>query len=368
MLAIQQPNSAKMLKNTEKAIKEHSYVPFKAAGSPTEESPLLPNVDNRIALTFKHQIAEDQGPRPEMEDARFYSETENAILAGVFDGHSGEGMADHACAQFQSRFFASLQAHNHDVYTTFNDLIREIHDEVKEGIGKYQGTTAVVTYIDKQTKTIYTATLGDSEANIYRRNGQSMVSIPLSCVRDWGSKKDAARLEGCHNLPEGSVKNFLTKNPGKQKYIRSGGIPSDDPYEPLTGVNVSRAMGDGIHGTKEGKTLISQKPKITMSTLQQGDIVVLSCDGLKDYVKEDKIAAVIDERVNHSKEAAQRLARLNQRAQDSSNIWESLCILVSRIINFISELFQKNIAKALVSEAVKIGFDNITVIAIEVGG
>ncbi len=270
-----------MWKNSLKAIQEHfkshpevymsedSGIP--SLGEMIKYQPLSP-------LNFQTFVSVEQGEwRNSMEDAHFIVDTEEYLLMGIFDGHGGHEVSQHACQLFKERFQDKLNAAQGNPHQAFEQLFYEIHEEVTiVEDWKKIGSTAVVTYINKSNHRIYTATLGDSEANIYRNTESGVKSLPLSVVRHWASNKDLERL----SYLIGVENNDWTENVD----------PKDIRY---MGVNVSRALGDVERkGTSEMPGII-QKPKITMQLLLPGDILVLACDGLKDYVNEAHITTMI---------------------------------------------------------------------------
>jgi serine/threonine protein phosphatase PrpC len=310
----------KMWKNGKKAIEEHQkkdpsggYASLKK-GLPSLEE--LANHRPEKALEIKHEAAEAQGVRPTMEDAHFFKEIAQGVIAGVFDGHGGSSVANYANKQFAMRFSDQLEKCQGNVREAFQSLIDEIHEEIvqlannKSGAsGPFAfihrnewhkaGTTAVICFLDKKTHKIYTATLGDSEANIYRKIDGKMKSIPISCVRDWSSKKDAARAAIATSDPDKAINWPKAKDP---KALRFPG--------PDYGLNVSRAIGDvgfSYFATplkdgevwEEGKVPhknpgVIHKAKITLNQVQPGDRIVIGCDGLKDFVPEKEIAKMVD--------------------------------------------------------------------------
>ena len=154
----------------------------------------------------------------------------------------------------------------HDVRLTFTSLINEIHAEVfKDTTLDRMGSTLVLCFIDPKAHLVYTATLGDSEAHIYRKVEGQYVSIPLSCVRDWSSPKDAQRAAQALEDPSIATRWPVAKDP---KILRVGLV------------NVSRGFGDK-HMIRNDIGL-SQKPKITVQEMLPDDILVLACDGLRD--------------------------------------------------------------------------------------
>jgi|JI10StandDraft_1071094.scaffolds.fasta_scaffold01672_3 serine/threonine protein phosphatase PrpC len=141
-------------------------------------------------------------------------------------------------------------------------------------------------YFDPKTCFLYTATLGDAEANIYRKIKRSVKSLPLSPVRNW--KTDEKRL------PPNSIQKNFCENP---KYWR------------VQGINVSRALGD------KNISLVSQKPKVTKTLFLPEDTLVLCCDGLKDFLLEKEIVKIVSD--NQTK-SPQELAK----ALTTASVWK----------------------------------------------
>lgn len=242
------------------------------------------------SLRITHDVDAKQGKRKEMEDTHLFLQGRQGTLAGIFDGHSGKRAAEYVQERVNVIFFSTLQKNKGDVRKTFMDVFDQIEQEIVQGAAdKNSGTAAVLSFIHPKTNKIYTATIGDSEANIYRMvtvksNGHfqsAMRSIPLSCLRNWTSPKDRARLQLAQ--PERNLDDEF-QGPNHKYYAR---YPED-------GINLSRALGD-----EEVKALaptvfltpnpLIHKPKITVEQLYPGDQVVIACDGLRDFVREDEI-------------------------------------------------------------------------------
>lgn len=255
----------KMRKNAEKATTE--AIPSKELLEQKETTP----------LQLKPAFAEEPGP----QDAHFFTETEQGTLIGVFGGQGGKEVSNYANQEFQKRFADVLKAHNGDVFRSFEVLIHDIHQEVaQKPEWNSQGSTLVVSFIDKETHQIITATMGTNEANIYR--GEQ--SIPLSLIRDWTSRKDEARLKKAHGK---AADRPIWKNQSIPKTLCS---------RLDKGVTISRAIGlIDETGTKENP-LVIHKPKITINKLQKGDILVLGSAGFKETVSDDEIVKTIAEK------------------------------------------------------------------------
>lgn len=269
----------KMWRTSQKAIEEHRKEIATYTFPKTEEClpafEWLTNPKSAPPLHFNHSIAENIGSRPSMEDAHLFKKIDGGALAAVFDGHGGNQVAKYVSTAFEECFTKYMKTTSGDVYKSFISSINEVNEEVaKNDTWDNVGTTAVICYIDEKSHLIYTATLADSEANIYRKEKEDkLISIPLSCVRNWTSPRDAKRASIA--LEDEKIATQWLKQPAK--YLRVGGL------------NISRAIGDmGCNKLYKG-TPISCKPKITVNLLKPKDIVILACDGLKDYVSETTI-------------------------------------------------------------------------------
>jgi serine/threonine protein phosphatase PrpC len=262
---------------TNKSIKEWRNLPAQnqphlGKSRPTKET--LPPIGKilspkKLPITPTYTESSLQGIREEMEDQHFVLKLEKGTLAAVFDGHAGAFSAKAASLFFQKHFESYLQKAKGDIREAFSSLFLTASREIQDR----SGSTAVLCYIDHKNHAIYTATLGDSEARIYRKKKRKMLSIPLSCVRDWSSAKDKKRAG--HFL-----QNPSCTNPKEQR---------------VHGLNVSRALGD-CH-----VPAVSKSPKISMNMVKPGDCVIIACDGLWDFVFEKEIADIVTHKGNIAK-------------------------------------------------------------------
>lgn len=321
---------AKMVKNSTKLIMSHIQ---RGTYSVSQgHYAMLPKVDAfctplQKPLTFMYSEAAAQGQRLTMEDAHFImSESQlPGLLAGVFDGHGGAQVAKFASSRFTELFFSKLTEYSGDVHKAFEEIFLEIHQEVEmKPIWKEQGSTAVIIYLDKATGLLYTATLGDSEATLYRAEGESFICLPLSFVKDWSNQKDAIRADEYHGT------TWRRKSYKEEGWV--GHLAPQTLRVPENCLNVSRAIGD------VWLTPVGHKPKITVHQAMPGWLV-LACDGYEEHVNKRETAD-----------------RIKQAVQDS------LCGRDSVSIG--------NVAKVLrdyaLSRHTPNRHDNVTVIAIEI--
>ena len=274
----------KMKKNMRKAIEEHMREqPHAPIPSFDLLQPLFPPMPERKAQPLSHSTVHvyfDQGPRKTMEDTYCLMKTDDYLLMGIFDGHGGPHVSEFARNFIGQNFHSLLPIFNRDLHRTFECLFDSTQTTLCERYPEWssEGSTALLCYIDKWTHTIYTATLGDSEAFLYRKNDEGQfLSIPLSCVRNWTSKKDAKR--SAFALNDARIFQSLTS----EKFPKNARFP----INPYRSINVSRAFGD-VYATRDtAKPVVIHKPKITMFPLLPNDLLVLGSDGLREKIGTD---------------------------------------------------------------------------------
>lgn len=350
----------KMRNNLSKALHEHEI--RYAKGSVQRLSDLNPFIadfeENHEMKSFKSNInfsendrfilrisdAQYRGPRPTMEDAHFCLPFKKGTLVGVLDGHGGIEVANYASRKIQELFPKVLKKLNNNVHQAFEKVFLKVQEKIIQkpefnGIG----STAVISFIERKTKLIYTATLGDSEASLYRAE-DNYKCTPLSCVRSWASKKDEMRVQNGTNEKDYESSIVYVWNNYKDaqgnlcisssKYRRvsvRGTVPlktstniennDKDLDETLsTGINVSRAFGDHAYNIGRNSEVVIAKPKITCCPMAPG-VLILACDGLKDYVDEGKIVTCIEK--NHSEPAgfiSNKLIELAKKDRTKDNV------------------------------------------------
>lgn len=285
----------KMQKNLKKAFIEHSVDPSQGY----LESDNIPNRPLAYTITASSQRGSiNSHPKEEMQDGYFYLFSNKGIVAGVFDGHSPQSaeLVQEVMNFFKAEFENHLtsknkitpgQIHTY-LYTLFEKIQSQIHAQEKYD---QVGTTAVICYIDCKSGSIITATVGDSEANIYRKKTSETKtgSIALSCIRNWGYPKEEQRwLMHRHEL-------FLSENTPTPQSITPPPTPKSRRFQSKThkrALNLSRAIGDkDCARDKWGNIGIICKPKITLASLKKGDLVLITSDGLKDHLYEKEIVA-----------------------------------------------------------------------------
>lgn len=268
----------RMWKNAQKAVLEHSAPGYfngpELFTSPTP--PLVPAGQSFLTCSAEQPYGE-KGRRESMDDSFFCDILDRGnVIAGIFDGHGGPCVSAY-CAKVFKDIFCEYLAKNPNpiIYTVFEQVFFNLQKNVSAMTDcDNAGSTAVVSFIDVSTGFVYTATLGDCEANIYRKFPHGLQSIPLSCVRNWSSKKDFRKAV---EAKPGLGPLWATLTPQARRFPSIG-----------FGLNVSRVIGDNGFDADD-KRVFSRKPKITIQKLHEKDLLLLACDGLKTYVSEQEI-------------------------------------------------------------------------------
>lgn len=279
-------------------------------------------------LELEYVAHESIGKRNTMEDFHFNVEVKadnfEGTLTGVLDGHSGKVVADYVGQRIKVIFPEALKQANGDAAKAFEVAFGKIQKEIVEkkvGVNESAGSTAVISYIDKKTNVMTTATLGDCEAHVYRKVDGQLKSFPQSTIRDWASAKDAARAAKYSDDPKKAY-----------NYDSSGWVGHPNPKKlRVAGLNVSRAFGDTYAaGTKTNPGII-QKPKICAIQLQEDDIVVHRCDGLTDFVDETEIVKVIGENQNSMQSIVETLVQSSVEKQDRNVATDNVTVSAIRV-------------------------------------
>ncbi len=283
-----------------------------------------------------------------MEDASFHIDRKEALIAGIFDGHGGKDVAEKARQLVKKWLFGAWLGAGKNPWIAFETVINKIHEEVIEAEElNDMGSTALICFIDKETNLLFTATVGDSEATVYRRSQGTIKALPVSLLGDWKDPEEALRAsialgneKIAMNWPRATPPNLLRypcpfwkeETPIYPFYQEKDGIITYG-RSAFGSINLSRAIGDKRYlGSKE-KPILLHNPKITACRLKQGDILLLACDGLrecnigrKECMQEEEIIREIE---LHQQELTQ------QQVDEEEGLYQSTIVesLAQRLTN-----------------------------------
>lgn len=266
-----------------------------------------------------------QGPRKEMEDAHLDKEKEGiGRFIGVFDGHGdGAKMAKYVSAVLPSAFKHALTKKGlksvDQIRSVFEQMFQYLQRGLKKDLAKNSGgTCALVGFIPEGSSVLYTATVGDSEAALYR-DGKV---IPLSKVETWKDPKPLARARGAMNDPD-----WMKDTKKDAKHIHYPGNYIGGVNVPTTlGDFAERAFGYNVEGSPTtvnnvAKQAISLIPtSVTAVRLREKDKIIFACDGLWDYGSEKEIQSIVEkDGKNLAKELAHTAVDIWQKKKGSGD-------------------------------------------------
>ena len=245
-----------------------SFATLEEVAVPTYEESLK----KKQPLWFSYERIDSQGnSHKPMQDAHACFPMARGIVAAVADGHGpgGENVSLSIIKEVIKNFGSYLFAYS-NVHTAMEQFVASLSQKIRSDSC---GSTLILSFIT-ETGTVYTATIGDSEAFAYRNINGALKSIPLSCVRDWSSPKDA--LRAAIALKDQNIATEWPKHPAKSHRFNNE-------------INISRSIGDLRYSPA-----ISPKPKITVHQVKTGDLLIFASDGLWDFVTQEEIIAEIN--------------------------------------------------------------------------
>lgn len=241
---------------------------------------------------------ETQGPRPSMEDActviPAVEGNPKRSLYAIFDGHGGEQAASYAARHICSTFLQELKKEN-TIEQALKLSFLTIDKEFLATNNDRTGTTAVVAYIDNNM--LHCAWAGDSRAVVADSNDKVIFATE---DHKPDSTTEKARIE--------AAGGFITPE-SQESVARLGGL-----------LAVSRALGNKlIRDHKQGKGLIPD-PAYKSTKLQQGDMLILACDGLWDVTSNETAARAAQAKNRSLDDSAELLAQTALKNGSVDNI------------------------------------------------
>jgi len=236
----------------------------------------LPSAANNAKLVY--QVADDQGPRPLMEDKCIAEVFANELIGAdngpqtsifaVYDGHGGPLTAEYV-AKFlhvnlirDDYFKRNIGDALREAFLSTNEFFFQFAD--REGHNDNVGTTAVLAMI--RDGKLWCAWAGDSEACLYRTNGDV---LPLCLTHKPWLEKEKERIE----MMGGTVE-------------MRGGL-----WRVCGALAVARAFGDSRY-----RQYITAEPDFVCLDLQgDEEYLVVACDGLWDVMSHQAVGTYLSQ-------------------------------------------------------------------------
>jgi len=214
-----------------------------------------------------------QGLRQSMEDAHLIADVDGGKLFAVFDGHGGPTVAKWAKDGLKEKFEEVRSTETSDSAALAKALV-DLDKDISEkddtfyvfGINgtllvkDVQGSTAIVGYVKGNKLSV--ANLGDSRLLVIGADG----SIKFATM-DHKPDNEKERIESAG---------------GEVVHGRVNGI-----------LAVSRSLGDWKYRGTDNVKLVSNEADKKDIELENGDIVLLACDGLFDVMSNEEVGQFV---------------------------------------------------------------------------
>jgi serine/threonine protein phosphatase PrpC len=261
------------------------------------------NSKNEITKNSSFQFFEIQGRRESMEDALLFHQFKNknneiVEIFGLFDGHAGDDVSKYLSSNFGKILEKNLKdAQNIKISLeeSFQEMVLDVNNYlINESDQKYAGSTAIV--MIKLKKKIYFANLGDSRA-IYGNKVERITEDhkPLSIDYEYIVNAGGHCSFSEHDFKKGDFGGRINGN-----------------------LAISRSFGD-LNYSK----FIRTTPSIYERDYEEGDVIILGCDGVWDVLSEEMIVELVKKDPNNC----------SQRICDASFISDSLDNVSVIVIN-----------------------------------
>lgn len=231
------------------------------------EQPPLPDI---IKTT---SVVSEIGPRPKMEDRHVLEIVQGGLYGGVYDGHGGVAVADHA-AQNMHRLFGGYLEKG----MSPQDAFRHVYEDIDAGVADEEcGATSGTFYI--RARTVTYANVGDARIVLVGKNG-------------------AAALTRDHRLT----------NEGERSRVEAAGAETSGPYimRGDRGLMPTRSLGD--HWFRPVGVI--PIPEVGARMIHQDDrFLITACDGLWDIMSLEEVAGHVQDAAN-ARDAVQRLRQM----------------------------------------------------------
>jgi serine/threonine protein phosphatase PrpC len=254
------------------------------------------------------------------EDATFCETlSDGSVLAAVFDGHNGEQTGQFCVAHLRSIVERRLGQEKEAAETVLASAIREldelwtshVHSSTQGYLLGTQGACATLVLLRPGEK-IFCSFVGDSRALVGAVSDGVAMTVPLQ--RHEHSARDLEERERLENLSLPKRRDSLFVRRDKVAYVR-GHIQTTrsigDLYlrEKKSHAEWSAMTGDATSWTCDDLSLICCVPESDCDDLEDAQFVLISSDGMFDFVSEDLAVDFVHRILPNSSDPAAELLR-----------------------------------------------------------
>ena len=259
-------------------------------------------------LSVRWGFSSRQGERSTMEDAYVVRKVQlqpfgkAAKYFGIFDGHGGSGAAEYA-ANYAASFFLfsykdALAGKDVAIDQAVTESFIHSYDQLDKGIkDKYvsEGTTAVSALLYGDS--LHVAWAGDARALVLDENG----TIKLATEDHKPDKeKERARIRAA----------------GNDIWFHGGRVAR------IGALAISRTLGDRKAKSLVNPGAIIPRPEVRGISVQEGDMVILACDGVWDVLNNTEVSSFIASKLPLTVDELQKEFPLVKPSQNKLGIVE----------------------------------------------
>lgn len=269
-------NEKQMIAKRVGAAVDHAFDP--------DALPVGPLTRTKRKVSLVPEASSNQGKRPANEDEHVIVKLRHGDLFAICDGHGalsktrlannqpqlGQEFARMVAQSIRSDLTSMLEK-NPNTKKVFEDWAETIHHKLPK---EWAGTTAAIGFVEKINRYFHVANIGDSKIVVFRMHDKLIYPIPMTPEVNWSTPQCVAKVREIlapHEFEEWQKKQTKERR-----------------FPPDKGVNLSTSLGDHLM-TVKGKTALTHKPECTLLQLREGDLIVLGCDGLFDFVTLDEL-------------------------------------------------------------------------------
>jgi serine/threonine protein phosphatase PrpC len=313
-------NEKRMLRKRVKAAVDHAFDPEKLPVGP------LKRPKQRISLV--PVASSNQGKRPANEDEHVIVHTKYGDIFAICDGHGvvcpiklqkkkpqlGQEFARIVARSIEFDLPRMIEQNSLDTKRAFEIWAERVHRMLPKEMA---GTTAAIGFVEKINHLFHVANIGDSKIIVFRMIKNLIYPIPMTPEINWSTPE-------CVN----KVRQILSPGEFEEWHTRQ---TKDRRFPPQKGVNLSNSLGDHLM-TLRNQTAITHHPECSLLQLQDGDLIVLGCDGLFDFVELDDLIQNILKKYwnNQNVNLAQLIAN---HALQNKNSTDNVTVITVRVIS-----------------------------------
>lgn len=311
-------NEKKMIAKRVESAVDHAFDP--------DALPIGPLTRAKRKFTLVSEASSNQGKRPANEDEHVIVKTRYGDLFAICDGHGvvsktkleknqpqlGQEFARMVAQSIQSDLTSMLEK-NLNTKKVFEEWAEMIHHKLPKD---WAGTTAAIGFVEKINRYLHVANIGDSKIVVFRMHDKLIYPIPMTPEINWSTPQCVAKVREILSPQE--FQDWQKKHTKERR------------FPPDKGVNLSNSLGDHLM-TVKGKTALTHKPECTLLQLREGDLIVLGCDGLFDFVTLDELIEQILKKTWHNPHAnlAQLMANFALKSKNSTDNVTVITVRVS---------------------------------------